>query len=271
MNLLTALLTILLLLLILPAIQQQIASRRRFDYIRMIEKKRGSRLITLIDRRQSVSFLGLPFREFIDIEDSEEILRAIRLTPPNMSIDLVIHTPGGIELAVEQIAYALLNHPAKVTVFVPHLALSGGTLLALAADQIVMDENAFLGRIDPQVFNFPAISISSVSDKKPPKDIDDTTYIMIDIAKKAIDQTNIFVRKVMLENDYQEPVVKKVIETLVSGKQTHDEPVTFRDAIDLGLRVTSIVPQDIYELLKLYPSRRPGSTVHYIPVRYRRH
>ena len=271
MNFLIFLLLILLLILILPAIQQQLINRRRFDSIRTIEKNRGSRLITLIDRRQSVSIFGFPFREYIDIEDAEEILSAIRLTPQSMPIDLVIHTPGGIELAVEQITYALLNHPAKVTVFVPHLALSGGTLLALAADQIVMDENAFLGRIDPQIFNFPASSINSVSGKKPPKDIDDTTFIMIDIAKKAINQTNVFVRKIMLENGYKESVVKKVLETLVSGKQTHDEPVTFREAINLGLRVTSLVPQDMYGLLQLYPPRRPVTTVHYIPVRYRRY
>ena len=43
--------------------------------------------------------------------------------------------------------------------FVPHYAMSGGTLLALAADQIVMDPNAVLGPVDPQLGPLPAASM----------------------------------------------------------------------------------------------------------------
>src|SRR4029450_872338 len=99
---------------------------------------------------------AFPLYRFIDIEDSEEVLRAIRKTPDETPIDLVLHTPGGLVLAAEQIAYALRSHPAKITVLVPHYAMSGGTLLALAADEIVMDENAVLGRVDPQIGQWPA-------------------------------------------------------------------------------------------------------------------
>ena len=42
---------------------------------------RGSRVITLIHRQESISLLGIPLRRFIDVEDSEQVLRAIRLTP----------------------------------------------------------------------------------------------------------------------------------------------------------------------------------------------
>ncbi len=37
---------------------------------------------------------------------------------------LIIHTPGGLVLAAQQIAHALGSHEAKVTVFVPHYAMS---------------------------------------------------------------------------------------------------------------------------------------------------
>ncbi|WAH44458.1 ATP-dependent Clp protease proteolytic subunit [Alicyclobacillus fastidiosus] len=70
------------------------------------------------------------------------MVRAIRMTPDFMPIDLILHTPGGIVLASEQIAHALSHHPSKVTVFVPHYAMSGGTMIALSADEIVVDENA---------------------------------------------------------------------------------------------------------------------------------
>ena len=92
---------------------------------------------------------------YIDIDDSEDILRAIRLTDKNRLLDLILHTPGGLVLAASQIAKAIKRHPAKTTVFVPHYAMSGGTLIALAANEIVMDVNAVLGPIDPQLGDFP--------------------------------------------------------------------------------------------------------------------
>src|SRR3989441_11627501 len=78
---------------------------------------------------------------------------------PEQPLDLILHTPGGLVLAAEQIAKALVEHKGKVTVFMPHYALSGGTLIALTADEVVMDPNAVIGPVDPQVGGLPAASI----------------------------------------------------------------------------------------------------------------
>jgi len=271
MTLSNVLLVILILLLILPYFQQRLVEARRFQYLRMIERKRGSRIITLIDRRRSVSLLGVSFWEFIDIEDAEEILRAVRLTPKNVPIDLVIHTPGGLALATEQISRTLLGHQAKVTVFVPHFAMSGGTLLALAADEIVMDRRAVLGGIDPQVQGFPARAILSVLGQKPADKIGDRTFIIADVAQKALKEIQDFVREILEENKYEPKIVERITETLVGGRRTHDFPITFTQAKEIGLRVSTIMPPEIYGLLTLYPPRRRmRSPVQYIPVPYRR-
>ena len=95
-----------------------------------------------------MKLLGFPLMRYIDINDSELILRVIRMTPDEMPIDLVVHTPGGLVLSTEQIALALKRHKAKVTIFVPHYAMSGGTLICLAAAEVFMDENAVLGPVD---------------------------------------------------------------------------------------------------------------------------
>ena len=99
------------------------------------QQERHSRVIAMIHRQETVSIFGVPVSSSIDIEDSEAILRAIRSTPPEQPIDLILHTPGGLVLAAEQIAHALVERKGKVTVFVPHYAMSGGTLLALTADE----------------------------------------------------------------------------------------------------------------------------------------
>ena len=55
--------------------------------------------------------------------------------------------------------------------------MSGGTLIALAADEIVIDGNAVLGPIDPQLGEFPAASVLKVVERKPIDKIDDIAFV----------------------------------------------------------------------------------------------
>lgn len=256
-----------------PVLQRRLVESRRVNSIRVFEQKRGSRVILLIHRQESISLLGIPLSRFINIEDSEQVLRAIRLTPPNVPIDLILHTPGGLVLATEQIARALLRHSAKVTVFIPHYAMSGGTMLAMAADEIVMDENAVLGPVDPQLGNVAAASVLKVLEEKPIEKIDDQTLITADLARKALAQVQRFVRS-LLEDAIPQPKInpeniERIIQRLTTGQVTHDYPVTIEEAREMGLPVTAGLPMDIYTLMELYPQPMMGRpSVQYIPLPY---
>jgi ClpP class serine protease len=229
---------------------------------------RGTRVIILIHRQERVAFLGIPFYHYIDINDSEEILRAIRFTPPEMPIDVIAHTPGGLILSSEQIAMALQRHRGKVTVFVPHYAMSGGTLLCLAADEVAMDENAVLGPVDPRIGDYPAASILLVPRLKPPEEIDDTTFMLVDIAAKAQNQMREFVAG-LLRDRMDAEQVDRLAHLLTSGRWTHDYPITFEQALKLGLPVTSGMPDAVYRLMDLFPQAMPRRpSVAYIPIPY---
>jgi len=147
----------------IPLYQKRLLAVRRDRAFHAFEQRRRTRLVTMIHRQETMSFLGFPIARYIDIEDSEQVLRAIRLTPPELGIDLLLHTPGGLVLAAEQIAFALKRHKGKVTVFVPHYAMSGGALIALSADEIVMDPNAVLGPVDPQLGTQQASRIATTA------------------------------------------------------------------------------------------------------------
>lgn len=238
----------------------------RIKLLERIEQKRNSRVIAFIHRQETMSFLGFPLMRYIDINDSEEILRAIKLTDKNIPIDIVLHTPGGLVLASEQIANALKKHPAKVTVFVPHYAMSGGTLIALAADEIVMDENAVLGPLDPQLGQKPAASVLKILEQKPIDKISDDTLILADLAKKAIDQIKSLIVNLLKDKmDLQK--AENLADTLASGKWTHDYPITVEEAKQLGLNVSTDMPEEVYQLMALYPqSTQVRPSVEYIPV-----
>jgi ClpP class serine protease len=254
-------------------VQKRIREGKRMLAIRELEKKRGSRVITIIHRQESMSFLGIPIARYIGIEDSEQVLRAIRLTPQSMPIDILMHTPGGIVLASDQIASALRRHQGRVTVFVPHYAMSGGTMIALAAEEIVMDSNAVLGPVDPQLGDpirgaYPAASIIAALEHPNPNR-DDSTLILGDIARKAIRQ----VRKTIFDlvvDTMGEEKAEAFARKMSEGRWTHDYPIAMDEAKELGMPVSDRMPQEIYDLMELYPQPgQRGGAVEYIPSPYR--
>src|ERR1700719_4537027 len=171
-----------------PVITQRLLEASRKRLIGLIERERKSRVILLVHRQETMSLLGFPIFRYIDVDDSEEVIRAIHLTDPEIPLDLVLHTPGGLVLAATQIARAIFKHTGKVTVFVPHYAMSGGTLIALVADEIIMCQHAVLGPVDPQLGEYPAASIVKAVHQKPIAEVDDKTLILADQAEKAIVQ-----------------------------------------------------------------------------------
>ena len=244
----------------------------RADVINRFEQERKTRVIALIHRQDTVSVFGVPVSSNISIEDSEAVLRAIRLTPAAQPIDVILHTPGGQVLAAEQIANALSERKAKVTVFVPHYAMSGGTMIALAADEILMDPHAVIGPVDPQLANkdgqFAAASVIKVAREKPIDKVGDTTLMLADDAQKAQDQMIAFMREIM-KGKCGEPNTDKIIAELVMGKYTHDYPIFPEQAKELlGDCVKVGIPMSVYELMEFYRmssgTHRPG--VEYIPV-----
>lgn len=263
---------IIIVIIAIPALQRYLLNKAREHMLRRISRERKSQVITLIHRQEVIAFLGIPISRYIDIDDSEEVMRAIRLTPKDTPIDLIMHTPGGIALAATQIALALKAHPAKKTVIVPHYAMSGGTLIALAADEILMDPHAVVGPVDPQLTEgtaaYPASSLIRVLDKKPIERINDRTIIMAEEAKKAQAQMKDLVKEI-LKGKCGEDRTNLVLEEMVTGKYTHDYPIFPDKARELiGDCVKVGIPESVYELMDFYKAemgaRRPG--VEYVPM-----
>jgi ClpP class serine protease len=252
-----------------PIIKQRLLEASRKRLIAHLERVRNSRVVLLVHRQETMSLLGFPLFRYIDINDSEEVLRAIHLTDPEIPLDLVLHTPGGLVLAATQIARAVSGRKGKVTVFVPHYAMSGGTLIALAADEIVMCEHAVLGPVDPQLGEYPAASILKAARQKPIAEVDDKTLILADQAEKALIQMQHEVTE-LLAGKYPAEKAPELAKVLSSGTWTHDYPITYARARELGLRVGSDMPENILRLMQLYPQPiRRQPSVEYVPLPYR--
>lgn len=252
-----------------PMLRQRLLEVQRRRLMARIEAERGTRIILLVHRQETMSLLGFPLMRFIDVHDSETIIHALHLTDPEIPIDLVLHTPGGLVLPTSQVARAINQRGGKVTVFVPHYAMSGGTLLALAADEIVMSRHAVLGPVDPQIGKYPAASLLKVVHQKPLAEIEDETLILVDQAEKAVRQLESMVAEIMADS-YDTETTARLSKLLTQGAWTHDYPITSDEARHLGLHVSTDMPAEFLELMTLFPQpirRNPSVEFGDQPVR----
>ncbi len=220
----------------------------RFDILERLEAKRGSRALTLVHRRE-------PWSEetggFITIEDSEALVAQIRRTPAEKAIDLIIHTPGGIALAAEMIAMAVRKHPGKVTAIVPFYAMSGGSLIALAADEILMEKESILGPVDPQIQGFPARSLITLPARKPIETISDQMVVLSEMAQRSLDQVREFV-KWLLEDKLPPKDREAIAIFLTGGYISHDTPIVLDTVREFGLPAKEGIPEEVYELFRTF-------------------
>jgi ClpP class serine protease len=164
-----------------------------------------------------------------------------------------------------QIARAVEAHPAKVSVYVPVYAMSGGTLIALAADEIVLGEFSMLGPIDPQIVGLPAASIVRARDSKPIADVFDLTLVLADMSEKALAQVKRGAVE-LLTPRMEQGAAEALAAKLAGGNWTHDYALTATEAKELGLPVKVGMPIEVMELMKLYPQPVQQSGVEFLPI-----
>jgi ClpP class serine protease len=266
--------TLLWILIAVMALQPLLMGRwfsvRRMQAIRAIEKANGSRVITMIHRQEKRSLFGFNVSRHIDLEDAQTIIAAIKETPPERPIDIVLHTPGGLVLAAMQIARAVEAHPAKVTVYVPVYAMSGGTLIALAADEVVLGEFSMLGPIDPQIAGLPAASIVRARDSKPVEHVFDLTLVLADVSEKALAQVKRGAVELLtprLDQATAEKLAEKLAGIAGEGRDANGGPrayealPTARAAVGRGVPAhrrsdQAIAVSSQYALLAVFPEFR---------------
>lgn len=223
---------------------------RRRQIVDALERARGSKVVTLIHRKEPWGNSSDEDRDgHLTIEDTEFVLMQIRRAPADRPLDLIIHTPGGLALAAEMIASAVKLHPGKVTAIVPFYAMSGGTLIALAADEIVMEPYSVLGPVDPQIGGWPAAVLIGLTERKPVAAVSDPVLMLSEIAKLSLGSVQRFLLW-LLEGKLPRELTIQAAEFLTGGYLAHDTPIMLGAVQELGLPVKAGVPVHVYDLFE---------------------
>lgn len=235
-----------------PATKAEILAWRR-SIIEDLERERGTKVITMIHKKE----LWTEEEEGseISVEDTTKVLMELRKTPPDKPVDLIIHTPGGYALAAQMMAMAIKFHPAKVTVIVPFYAMSGGSLMSLAASEIMMEKYSVLGPVDPQIPTpggmWPAGSLATLVKIKPIQTVSDSMVILAEAGNLEIENAKAFVMW-LLDGKMDKDQAEQVADFLARGYMSHATPITLDVARTLGLKVVEGIPDKVYELFKTF-------------------
>jgi len=187
-----------------------------------------------------------------------------------IGLDLILHTPGGDLAATEAIGSYLKKHFSNdIRVIVPHLAMSGGTLLAFAARQIVMGIHSSLGPIDPLINGLPAHGICEEFKKAKqeveanPATIDLWKHIIakyppsfIGDCQKAVEWSTEIATRWLADgmfadiDDEKQRKVKKIVDSFGDHGTTksHSRHYMADQCIDLGLNILQLEEENNDEL-----------------------
>ncbi len=178
-----------------------------------------------------------------DADDISEIIDGLA----SKSADLIIQTPGGMVDAVEKFVTVLKARLTDYRVIVPSWAKSGGTVIAMSSQKILLGVNSELGPIDPQMF-VPEIGPVPcefvANDESQP-------HIIRQIAASSVERMRELAKRILRDGmlaDANEDKIETILDKISSSKtyKSHGAVIDFSEAESLGLDVQFMDPHSSY-------------------------
>jgi ClpP class serine protease len=252
-----------------PMLRQRMLEAMRTRKISQLETQRKSRVILLVHRQETMRLLGFPVMRYIDINDAEDVLRAIQMTDDDVPLDLVLHTPGGLGAcgAADREGGSrpqVQGHGVRAPLRNVRRHIDrAGSRRDCHVQALRIGTNRSAGRISP------AASLIKVVEEKPIARVNDETLVLADVGRKAISQLKQSASE-LLQRRLPAEQASVLAEKLTVGTWTHDYPIWASTARELGMPVSTDMPDDVLELMTLYPQpmrMQSGSGgVEYLPV-----
>lgn len=201
----------------------------------------------------------------IDDNDKNAFMQAVYKLDRDKGLDLILHTPGGNVAATESIVIYLKKLFGRdIRVFVPQIAMSAGTMIALSSKEIVMGKQSNLGPIDPQFGGMSCAGIiEEFEDAAKAVSLNPQLSVVwgpiigkyhptfLGDCKKAIDWSESIVKGWLIDNMFYghtnaESKAKCVLDTLSSHKETysHSRHIHDEELKALGLNIVELEKLD---------------------------
>ena len=183
--------------------------------------------------------------------------------------DLILHTPGGDVFSSLAISRLIKQYPGTIRACVPLFSMSGGSLLALSCDELLMTQNACLGPIDPQLgslFRYGSAAAWEKIVKFKGKKAEDQSISFAMMGKQYTKSISEHLNKI-IDFDLSSAQKGKLIKFLTDGSIEHAYPLTISDLQGFGIDVYTLQNKKFLKLLSKFISctGKEGVTYHRIP------
>jgi hypothetical protein len=236
----------------------------RLECYKQIESLRNNRLLVYFS-----NFLNSAPGAIIDLHDVLGFTDLISTTPDNIeSVDILIHSGGGMPDATERIVGLLRQRFKTVNFLIPHSAYSAATMLALSGNEIILHQSATLGPIDPQINGSAAKSIKRGFDNAIDKIkqlgpnaiaayvplLEKYTLQLLELCddaeKLSQDLVSEWLQKYMCSNKPEIKDISKIVHFFsdFDNHHTHSRPITIDKINDFNLNIRHAEPE-LNELL----------------------
>jgi len=172
--------------------------------------------------------------------------------------DLVLYTPGGEVFSAMYISELLKSYPGKIRVIVPLYAMSGGTLLALSGNEIVMLPTSSLGPVDPQLgnlFKFGSAKSWDYIKRYKGKKSEDSTISFALMGQQYTKSISNHINYLLENKIHNEKKRSNFVKLLTSGEIEHSKILTPNILNSYGLDVKIAEPKDLREIIKVLISK----------------
>lgn len=201
-------------------------------------------------------YAELRYPEEFMIEEFVSLAKEALGKTKEVPLYLLIHSPGGLASSAYVIASVLRETFSEIVAFVPHVALSGATLIAAAANKVVMGDISQLSPIDPYyreddkvVYALSVISaFRNLEDYFRTRTPEEASYPWrrladlldpqtLDRAARLLTMTERLLKELLERAGYDENRGEKITEALVRQPVLHEEVLRYNKAKEIGLNV----------------------------------
>jgi len=217
------------------------------------QESHNSSVIIIADNLNSIS--GEYYHSIDSTRDAKRFSNYLCKLDSSKELHVIIHTNGGDTYNAKIMLDALVNFKGKKIFYVPHKALSSGTMLLLPADEIHMCLNAYVSPIDTQItisetnINQLPIPVEILKDCKNINPDNLVFELNVKMAERDFYADHKMLEGVLKKFDTNRR--KKIITNFLHTKLPHSYPISLSEAREFGLSISTGVPPKILEIFNL--------------------
>lgn len=222
------------------------------------ETTHDTKLYMMTDHPERAFFCS--YTRTIDLAMAERFLEFIEGLEGDTAIDIILHSSGGTADASDIIVRTMLAHSGKIRVFIPRLAMSAASVIALAADEIHMCRLARLGQIDPQLgYGFSVPRIQRIPIKKMGQTwVRDMCILAQCYTEKFHADSNQKFQEISRYHAWAGNRAERINDLFCSGKHSHNRALFYRDVVGV-LPHLSLLEKDSLWCVMINRMAFPGS------------